>query len=119
MKGDGRAQRAAARGEVGGDHAKDCCGQDDPWRRCPHDGGVIMQKAKNDRRDHDPDKSVQAQRCQLALQISAKDQLLCTDLNEQEGQGDGQQDEPLNKWEVWHEGFAVICDSSRARGYKE
>ena len=61
MKGDGRAQRAAARGEVGGDHAKDCCGQDDPWRRCPHDGGVIMQKAKNDRRDHDPDKSVQAQ----------------------------------------------------------
>jgi hypothetical protein len=31
----------------------------------------------------------------------------------------GSKDEPLNKWQVLQEGFAVICDSSRARGYKE
>ena len=78
-----------------------------------------MQKAENCRGYHYPDKSMQAQRCQLALQISAKDQFFCADLNEQERQGEGQQAEPLAEREVWQERFAVICDSSHDRGHNE
>ena len=59
-----------------------------------------MQKAKNCRRDHDPDKPMQAKRCQLALQISAKYQFFGTDLDEQEYQGEGQQAEPLAERQV-------------------
>ena len=78
-----------------------------------------MQKAKNCRRDHDPDKSMQAKRCQLALQISAKYQFFRTDLNEQERQCEGQQAEPLAEREVLHERGAITCDDSHDRGHNE